>query len=242
MRTIGIVLARLDSKRLPAKALKEMLGRPLISYAVERAQQVRSLVDLVIATSTRPVDDDLVEYGLGAGIAVFRGSAENVALRCLECSRSAGADYFVRLNGDSPFVDPALVEEGIDLASSQPHPDLITNLVDRTFPYGVSVEVVNVATMERIIQTLDASEAEHVTKRFYDRPKDFRLRQMRSSLPHLAAARLVVDTPEDAARFRDIADALGPRVTIAPYQEVAELYLSRTVSAVGAVASLRGKP
>jgi spore coat polysaccharide biosynthesis protein SpsF len=240
MRTIGIVLARLDSKRLPAKALKDLLGRPLISYAIERARKVPSLYDVVIATSMRPVDDELVEYGRRSGITVFRGSTENVAHRCLECARRYKADFFVRLNGDSPFVDSVLVEEGIGLAASQPTPDLVTNLVGRTFPYGVSVEIVNVVTIERIVPSMSADEAEHVTKRFYDRPEDFSLERMRSPFPHLAAARLVVDTPEDMARFVDVADELGPRVTVAPYQEVAELYLSRAAS--GAFVSVPGKP
>jgi spore coat polysaccharide biosynthesis protein SpsF (cytidylyltransferase family) len=37
MRIIGIVLARLDSKRLRAKALKDMLGR--LRHAVHQAQR-----------------------------------------------------------------------------------------------------------------------------------------------------------------------------------------------------------
>jgi len=242
MKIIGIVLARLDSKRLPSKALKDILGRPLISYAIERVRRVRSLSEVIIGTSSRPIDDPLAVYGSSAGITVFRGSAENVALRCLECSRALKADFFVRLNGDSPFVDPELIEEGIRMAGELPRPDLVTNLIGRTFPYGVSVEIVNVATMEQIIDSFDEDAAEHVTKRFYDRPQDFQLRRMNSSIPHLASARLVVDTPEDVVRFREIAGILGPRVGLAPYHEVASLSLSRAAPPASAAAFPSGRP
>jgi spore coat polysaccharide biosynthesis protein SpsF (cytidylyltransferase family) len=98
--------------------------------------------------------------------------------------------------------------------------------------------------LERIIQNLSDNEAEHLTKRFYDRPEDFRLRQMSSPFPHLGTARLVVDTPEDLARFRKVAEALGSRVAQAPYQEVAELYLSCAKLSMisGAAASPQGRP
>jgi spore coat polysaccharide biosynthesis protein SpsF len=226
MKVIGIVLARLGSTRLPLKALAEVNGRPLISYAVERARQVPTLSGLVIATSTQPIDDALADFGRRTGVTVFRGSEDNVADRCTSCARSSGADYFVRINGDSPFADPALIEEGISMIADKPTPDLVTNLIGRSFPYGISVEVVSVATMERILGTLDKNEAEHVTKRFYDRPEDFRIQRMNSSFPELSTARLVVDTPEDLLRCRVIAEALGPRVTQARYQEIADLYLS----------------
>lgn len=228
MKSIGVILARLDSRRLPLKAFMEVSGRPLISYAVDRALRLPSLSAVIVATSTRPVDDALVEYGRKAGVAVFRGSADNVAERCSECAKEHGADFFVRLNADSPFPDQDLIESGLQLIRRQGAPDLVTNLIGRTFPYGISVEIVNVATMGRILPTLDADEAEHVTKRFYDRPAEFLIRQLVSPKPELRPARLAVDTAEDLAILGAIVQRLGPRVLEARYDEVATLYMSES--------------
>lgn len=226
MNHIAIIPARLDSRRLPGKALTEVLGKPLIGYVIERALQIDALSTVVVATTTRSVDDALVEYARSAGIAAFRGAVDNVAERCLRCAEAHRADFFVRLNGDSPFPDPSLIGGGLAIARRMRRLDLVSNLVDRTFPYGVAVEVINVETLERIIPTLDSAEAEHVTKRFYDRPGEFSIHQMVSTKLGMPQARLVVDTPEDLTMFKTLVERLGPRALDAGYEEVAQLYFS----------------
>jgi spore coat polysaccharide biosynthesis protein SpsF len=172
------------------------------------------------------VDDPLAAYGLEAGIAVFRGATENVAQRCADCAREYAADYFVRLNGDSPFLDPLLIETGLQAVADNSRIDLVTNLVGRTFPYGVSVEVVNAATLRDVLQTLQADEVEHVTKRFYEHASDFTLHTMYSPKPQLHGARMVVDTLADLRVFSRVVQRLGGRVLQANYDEVASLYLA----------------
>jgi spore coat polysaccharide biosynthesis protein SpsF len=226
MKAIAVIPARLDSRRLPQKALTTVLGKPLISYALERASQIPSLSAVVLATTERPIDDPLAEYGRSAGVPVFRGPAENVAQRCVQCARAHRADFFVRLNGDSPFPDPVLVAGGMEMLSKNLPADLITNLIGRSFPYGISVEIVNVDTLDRILPTLDHEESEHVTKRFYDQPREFAIHRMSSAKPELRHARLVVDTPEDLRTFRAIAERFGPRMLHVSYDEVAQIYLS----------------
>jgi spore coat polysaccharide biosynthesis protein SpsF len=226
MKTIGIVPARMDSKRLPSKALREVLGRPLVQYVIERARRVRSLAAIVVATSARPVDDALADHAQRLGAEVFRGSAHNVAERCASCARRYAADFFVRLNADSPFPDPMLIEQGLGQLTGPVPADLVSNLPGRTFPYGISVEVVNVTTLLRILPTLGDAEAEHVTRRFYEQPDRFAIRRLVSSRPELRDARLVVDTEDDLAAFLALARSLGPRVLEASFDEVAALALA----------------
>lgn len=226
MSAIGIIPARLDSRRLPSKALSDVLGKPLIQYVIERARRVPALAAIVVATSARPVDDALAERARSLGAAVFRGSTHNVAERCVRCAQQHAADFFVRLNADSPFPDPGLIEEGLRRLTASGSADLVSNLPGRTFPYGISVEIVNVATLARILPTLSADEAEHVTKRFYERPEHFRIEPLVSPRPQLQRARLVVDTADDLADFRALAARLGPRVLEAGYDEVAALSLA----------------
>lgn len=226
MKVIGIIPARLDSTRLPQKALREVLGRPLVQYVIERARRARSLAGIVLATSARPVDDALAECAQRLGVGVFRGSAHNVAQRCAECARQHAADFFVRLNADSPFPDPRLIEEGVGRLAGPAPADLVTNLPGRTFPYGISVEVVNAATLARIVPALSAAEAEHVTQRFYEQAGRFAIRRWVSPRPHLREARLVVDTEDDLEAFRALARNLGPRALEAGFEEVAALALA----------------
>jgi spore coat polysaccharide biosynthesis protein SpsF len=225
VRHIAIVLARLDSSRLPRKALRQVHGTPLVGYALERAKQIRSLAQVVLATTERSIDDPLAAYAQSAGVAVFRGATDNVAQRCVDCATLHGADFFVRLNADSPFPDPALIEAGLQAVDANPRLDLVTNLIGRTFPYGVSVEIVRVATLARVLPTLTPGEAEHVTRRFYDHEGDFVLHRMYAPDPALKQARMVVDTEGDLRAFASVARRLGARVMRASYDEVARQYL-----------------
>lgn len=233
MRVIGVVLARLDSSRLPGKSLRLCAGLPLVGHAVARARQVAGLAELVLATTDRAIDDPLADYAAAERLALFRGSTADVAGRALACARERGADYLLRINGDSPFLDPALVGEGLTACAEQP--DLVTNLLGRTFPYGISLELVRTASLARAHAAMaDAAEREHVTKYFYDHAAEFRVRSLVSPVPELAAARLVVDTPEDLARFERLAERLGPRLHSAPFEEVARAALAlERVAAAG---------
>ena len=58
---VGIILARLDSTRLPGKALRQVKGVPLIGYIIARAKRIPDLEVLVLATTERPLDDSLAE-------------------------------------------------------------------------------------------------------------------------------------------------------------------------------------
>ena len=110
----AIILARLDSARLPAKALKNLCGKPLIARVLERLRAVCGLETVVLATTARQVDDALADYFTSMGGAVYRGPPEendNVAMRFVSAARVVGATYAYRVNGDSPFPSAELFSE-----------------------------------------------------------------------------------------------------------------------------------
>jgi spore coat polysaccharide biosynthesis protein SpsF len=222
---LGIVLARLDSSRLPGKALRVCAGLPLVEHAIVRARSCRSLSGLVLATTDRAVDDRLVEYARSMSIPVFRGDVDDVAGRVLACAREHDAEYLLRINGDSPFLDPELVDEAAELVGDG-EADLVTNLIDRTFPYGIAVEILRTATLADAHPRMTPAEREHVTQHFYNRLGDWPVRSFRSDRPELSGARLVVDTEEDLAQFERLAERLGPELHTAGFAQVASLSLS----------------
>jgi len=200
--TLGaIIVARLDSRRFPGKVLHPLVGHPLLWHVVERCRQVRALDRrIIIATTSRPVDQPIARFAASHDLSVFRGETENVARRLLECARFAGWDAFYRINADSPCLEPGLLDQAADVFDAGEY-DLVTNLYPRTFPYGISVELIRTSTFAEAYGRFDrAAHREHATLYLYEHADQFRLQNLINPdfVPTDAPLpRLTVDTPED---------------------------------------------
>ncbi len=221
----GIILARIDSTRLPGKVLRQVHGIPLIDYVIRRAKHINKMDKLFLATTNRSIDDPLAEHAHLQGITVYRGDVDNVALRVLKCARAFHCDYFVRLNGDSPFLDPDLITQGITYCYNT-SVDMVTNLIGRTFPYGIAVEIIRTYAFEQAYNKMSQQhEREHVTRYLYDHQEEFTVQSMTSAYPELRSAHLVVDNEDDLEVFDCMVGKLGTNVYTADYREVASLYM-----------------
>ena len=225
MSVVGIILARSDSSRLPGKVLTDLGGgRCMLDLVRDRAARSAGLTGLALATSDRPCDDALAAHARDPlGLPVYRGDLEDVAGRALACARAREAEWFVRINGDSPFVDAALLDQGIRLAI-QTGADLVTNVLERTYPYGIAVEIFRTDRYQRAISGFDAFEREHIARHYYQRPDQFHIVSLPPSPdPALADVRLTVDDPDDLQRVREIVRRLGDQADQAGFLRVAEL-------------------
>ena len=195
------VQARMSSGRFPGKVLAPLAGQPLIKRLIEQVLQVTPLAQMTVLTSVESSDDPLACYLQSLGVAVYRGSLQNVALRFHECLRTYPCDWFVRLCADSPLLDPAVLTAVI-AHQERLALDLVTNVYPRTFPKGHSVEMVKAASFSMLDpQALSDEEKEHVTAVFYRNPERFRILNVTSGDPRQANISYVVDTPEDLRRL-----------------------------------------
>ena len=223
MRLGAIVLARLDSRRLPGKALRQVAGRPLVQYAFDACAATRGVDEVVLATSDRPEDDPLADYAERQSIACFRGSIDDVAARFLGAMQRFDFQGAVRFSGDSPLHRPDLLAEAVGVFRSG-NWDLVTNVPGRTFPYGISVEVVGRSIMEKACATMTRDdEREHVTKFFYDHPSFARSYFMASSIDEMSGIQLAVDDASDLARTEWILGRLEVPLRHAPLTKIVQL-------------------
>lgn len=223
-RVLGIIIARMGSARLPGKVMLPLHGAPLIDYVIERARRIHGLDELVLATTKGSEDDCLAEYVAALGVQVFRGDSLDVSKRVMACADHFDGDYFVRLNGDSPFLDYRLLTEALAKLKAGA-PDLITNLLGRTYPYGIAVEIVKSAAYRRAISNFsDEAHREHVTSYFYSHLEGFLVESLTSSREDLLAMRLVVDTDEDLRRMGQLVLSLGAGCIDATLDEIGAHY------------------
>lgn len=213
----------MSSARLPGKVLKPLAGKPVLAWLLERLRDVDrpgAGSPIVVATSQAPEDDAVEALARSVGVGCYRGSVNDVAARLAEAAEDAGLDAFIRANADSPLLDAALIEQAYGIYAEN-ECDLVTNVFPRSFPKGMSVELIEMAAMKRILQsTDDPQDREHVTRFAYANPGRFRILNFSAPRPR-PGLQLSIDTPEDFARIEDCIQRLGHRAIRAGWEEIA---------------------
>lgn len=202
MVVAAFVQARMSSRRFPGKTLAPFRGRPVIAHVFDRIRCVRAIdaTKVVLLTSTDSSDDPLAGYVASLGVEVYRGPLDDVFARFQGCAAGRGADWIVRVNGDSPLMSPAILETVIANASAEW--DLVTTIMPRTLPKGQNPELIRAETLLKTDPgRLSVENREHVTQYYYQHPEEFRIACLQSSRPELADLNLSIDTVEDLRRL-----------------------------------------
>lgn len=206
-RVAVVVQARMSSTRLPGKVLRPLAGAPALARMMERVARVSLAHSTVVATSDRADDDPLVEMCEARGILVSRGPLDDVLARVL---RAVPPDFdtVVRLTGDCPLVDPALVDRHVEtFLRARPRSEYVTNAVVRTYPDGLDVEVVSRDLLVRAErEAATAYDREHVLTWAREHARMEPLTQSAD----LSALRWTLDTPRDYDAISGIYAALYP--------------------------------
>ena len=130
-----IIQVRLGSTRLPGKVLKEVCGKPLLQHIIERLDYSKYANDIIIATTTKTIDDKIVELAKHLGISVFRGSESDVLDRYFKAAKEYNADVIVRITSDCPLIDPKTTDRVIKYYTDNEEKfDFVSNVHERSFP------------------------------------------------------------------------------------------------------------
>ena len=104
----------MGSTRLPGKVLMPVAGRPLLWHVIHRLKKSRRLDQIVIATSSNPLDDAIVAFAEKQGVAVVRGPEDDVLARFALAAEATDADMILRVSSDSPFLDADFIDHLLD--------------------------------------------------------------------------------------------------------------------------------
>ena len=211
MATIAIVQARMGSTRLPGKVLELFAGKTALAHCIERTRACPAVDDVIVATTTRPGDDVLVDACRAHGWRWFRGAEHDVLDRYYQAAREAGADDVLRITSDCPLTDPDVLTQLVARYREAAADYASTGWPRATFPIGISAELVRFDVLARVWRD-DTNPAwrEHVTPYIYRHPEQFALVGLACEADH-AHHRWTLDTPEDAALLRKIFEYFGDR-------------------------------
>ncbi len=145
-RVVATIEARMTSTRLPGKVLKEAVGKPMLDLMVERLKRAPSLSGIVIATTTDPSDDPIVELAGRLGVGCHRGSEMDITERLLGAAKAHAIDVIVETTGDCPLIDADVVDRCIRTYLEN-GVDYVSNILERTYPIGMDTQVFSTATL-----------------------------------------------------------------------------------------------
>lgn len=103
MNNAVVITARMDSERLPGKALVEVAGKPNLQRIVERFSKCRNVNRVIVATTWRAADNPIVDWCEANKVESFRGSVENLAQRVWDAT-GYSVDRILRATCDCPFI------------------------------------------------------------------------------------------------------------------------------------------
>ncbi len=201
MKYIAIIQARMTSSRYPGKMLAPFLGKPVLAHVVDRLRQSGLQPAIILATSDDRADDPLALYGQSLGIIVERGPRDDVQGRFALVLQKHPCQAFFRVCGDSPLLLPHLFDKAAK-SYSENTLDLVTNVFPRTFPVGMSIELINTKTfLELEGRITDGQDREHLTRYFYRHPDQFEICNIECSISPSVESRLAIDELADLKKL-----------------------------------------
>jgi len=212
MKVVASIEARMGSSRLPGKVLADICGRPALGRLVDRLRKCRMIDDIVLATSTSPIDDVLEDWARSESLAVYRGSEDDVLGRVVGAHRLMGSDVIVEITGDCPLLDPHIIDLGVETFFANDC-DIVTNARLPSYPQGADVQVFEFNALENVSAHIsDPAVREHVSLYFYETPTKYRIIHLIADhSQHRPELRLQLDYPEDLAFIREVYTHLLPK-------------------------------
>ncbi|MBW3000354.1 glycosyltransferase family protein [Candidatus Woesearchaeota archaeon] len=204
---LAIVQARMSSRRLPGKILKEIKGKPLIFYVLNQVKKSKLVDNIVLASTNKEKDALLLETVKREGFETFAGSEDDVLDRYYRAAKKFRGDTIVRVTGDCPLIDPEIIDKVIQGFISSDC-DYASNIHPPSFPDGLDVEVFSFNALKKAWEEAKLkSEREHVTPYIWKNKDKFKIVNFVNE-KNLNKLRWTVDEEEDFILITKIIEKL----------------------------------
>lgn len=193
------IQVRLDSSRLPGKALLPLGDMTVLDHALRNLAEVEGDVHAVLTDEASA--PDLMAAAERWGFELFRGPRDDVLGRFALAVSHFGVDRFIRATGDNPLVHVSMARQALEKASNRES----DYFGFQGAPLGTGVEVVKAsALLTAHKESADPYEREHVCPFLYGRPERFSIHRPLVPEPWRGDERLTLDTPEDYRFFQEL--------------------------------------
>ncbi|MBP8016740.1 glycosyltransferase family protein [Candidatus Gracilibacteria bacterium] len=209
---ITTIQVRMGSTRLPGKVLKNVMDKPILLYMIERLKMSKYIDDIIIATSTNKLDDQLENFAKINNLKCYRGSEDDVLERVSETLLKFKVQIHVELCGDCVIPDPQIIDSMIEFYLKENY-DVVTNSIKTTFPPGLETSIykANLLIEQSKILT-EPKYREHTALAFKEFPSKYKVKNIEAPMElYYPEIYLELDTEEDFKVIKNIYENLYPK-------------------------------
>ena len=133
LKTAAIIPARIESSRLPRKALLDICGLPMIVHVYRRCLLASLLDEVYVATDSVEIKESIEQHG---GKVIMTSSSHQTGTdRIAEAAQNIEAEIIVNVQGDEALVNPLYVDQAV--AELQKNSDInVAILVNPYFKFN----------------------------------------------------------------------------------------------------------
>lgn len=227
LETLGIVQACFPAARCRSMANRKLGGMPLLEWVVRRVTDSTQL-DGVIVLAHSVEEQEALHDQVPSDVPILVSDQGDALKRFALALESFSAKAVVRIMGDNPFVDPALIDRLVITARSNPACDYVSYCSRDgkpaiLSPVGVFAEWFRSNALHRAAKSArEEPDRNHVTRYLYSHPETFNIRLIPApSAIDRDDVRLTVDMEEDWDHALAIVEALGTEAL--DWQRIADL-------------------
>jgi len=142
MKIVGMIPVRLESTRLPQKALRDICGLPMIIHTMKRTMMAELLDEVYVVTDSQKIRT-LVESH-GGKVIMTKSTHQTGSDRLAEAAEKIDADIIVNVQGDEALVNPLHINCGVQaLLDSQAEVSILLTKFSKKNSAGDIKAVVN---------------------------------------------------------------------------------------------------
>jgi 3-deoxy-manno-octulosonate cytidylyltransferase (CMP-KDO synthetase) len=108
-RVVAVIPARKASTRFPNKPLAPILGKPLIQWVWEGANESTLITKVIVATDDESICKTAQDFG--ADVVMTRTDHISGTDRVAEVALKEKSDWFINLQGDEPLIRGSILDE-----------------------------------------------------------------------------------------------------------------------------------
>src|SRR3972149_701167 len=118
MKVVGMVPARLQSSRLPQKALIDIEGLPMVIHTCKRVQLAKKLDEVFLATDSEQIK--VVGEAYDIKVIMTFNNHQTGSDRIAEACQKVDCDIVVNIQGDEPLVNPEHIDTVVTVLLENP--------------------------------------------------------------------------------------------------------------------------